>query len=372
MKNIVVGAGISGAAVARILAEAGEKVEVIEAKDHIAGNCFDYFDENGICVHKYGTHIFHTDNREVWDFLSRFTTWYPYMHKVLGLVEGQLVPIPFNLNSIRKVFPEGMARKLEDKLTERFGFGRKVPILELRQAEDPDLSFLADYIYNHVFLIYTTKQWGMKPEEIDPSVTARVPVYVSRDDRYFQNRWQGIPDNGYTAMIKNMLEHENITVRTGTAWKQVKDEYAKERIFYTGHVDELMDRCFGDLPYRSISFDFRTYDREYFQPAAVVNYPENNDFTRIGEYKYFLDTQSSKTVVSLEYSSAYEYGKNEPYYPIASAANSALHEKYMAAAREAYPNICFLGRLGDYRYYDMDKAVARVFALMRENGILKA
>ena len=364
MRNIVVGAGITGATAARLLADRGEKVEVIEAKEHIGGNCYDFFDENGICVHRYGTHIFHTDSKEVWDFVSRFTDWYPYMHKVLGLVEGQLVPIPFNLNSMEKVFPKSLYGKLEEKLIGKFGFGRKVPILELRQANDEDLSFLADYIYRHVFLVYTTKQWGMKPEEIDPSVTARVPVRVSRDDRYFQNRYQGIPEEGYTKLIERMLSHENIHVRTKTSWRDARDEYARDRIFYTGPVDELMDRRFGDLPYRSIRFDFRTYDREYFQPSAVVNYPENYDFTRIGEYKHFLDTKSPKTVVSLEYSSAYEYGKNEPSYPIAGEKNQRLYEEYVKAAKEIYPNIVFMGRLGDYRYYDMDKAVARVISLL--------
>ncbi len=377
MKNIIVGAGISGIALARMLAERGEQVTVIERKSHIGGNCYDFYDENGICVHKYGTHIFHTDSKEVWDFVSRFTKWEPYMHKVLGMVDGQLVPIPFNLNSIRKVFPEVIASRLEEKLIGRFGFNRKVPILELREANDEDLSFLADYIYRKVFLIYTMKQWGLKPEEIDPSVTARVPVYVSRDDRYFQNRWQGIPSDGYTAMMERMLNHENIEVITDTSWKKYESEHLKTeeqwkdfvnncRFFYSGAVDELVERMYGDLPYRSISFDFRTYDKEFFQPVAVVNYPENYDFTRIGEYKYFLNDKSPKTVVSYEYSSQYEYGKNEPYYPIANPASAELYAKYVEAAKIKYPNIHLLGRLGDFKYYDMDKAVARTIALVAQ------
>ena len=364
MKNIVVGAGISGATVARVLAERGEQILVIDSKEHIGGNCYDYRDANGICVHKYGTHIFHTDVKPACDFASRFTKWYPYMHKVVGLIDGQLVPIPFNLNSIRQVFPEALAARLEEKLVERFGFNKKVPILELRKTDDADLNFLAEYIYQKVFLIYTMKQWGVKPEDLDPAVTGRVPVYVSRDDRYFQNRWQGIPQDGYTPMLERMLDHENITVKLNTSWNDVKEECRDWRIFYTGPVDELMGWQFGDLPYRSIELDFREYDREFFQPSSVVNYPENYDFTRIGEYKYFLDDKSPKTVVSFEYPSAYQRGVNEPYYPIASDENAALYQKYLEAARAEYKDIHFLGRLGDYKYYDMDKAIARALELV--------
>lgn len=362
--NVVVGAGISGATIARLLADRGEKVLVIDQKSHIGGNCYDYYDENGICVHMYGTHIFHTDSEDVWRFASRFTDWYPYMHKVLGMIDGQLVPIPFNLNSIHKVFPNCLANRLELKLLERFGFNRKVPILELRQTNDSDLNFLADYIYKKVFLIYTMKQWGLKPDEIDPDVTARVPVYISRDDRYFQNRWQGIPQEGYTAMIKNMLDHENIEVYLNTSWKDIEEQHLDDRIFYTGSVDLLMDRKLGDLPYRSIRLNFRTYKKEYFQPIAVVNYPENYDFTRIGEYKYFLDNKSPNTVVSYEYSSDYEYGKNDPYYPIKNDKNLALYNEYARMAKARFKEIYLLGRLGEFKYYDMDKAIERAIRLM--------
>lgn len=206
MKILIVGAGISGASVARILAEKGHFVTVIEQRDHIGGNCYDYFDHDGICIHKYGTHIFHTDNHVVWNFVSRFTQWYPYQHKVLGLIDGMEVPIPFNLNSIDQIFPKFMAEKLTKKLIDKFGFNIKVPILKLREVGDDDLEFLADYIYEKVFFHYTLKQWGMKPEDLDPSVTGRVPVYISRDNRYFQSRFQGIPLQGYTVMIQHMLD----------------------------------------------------------------------------------------------------------------------------------------------------------------------
>ena len=364
MKTIIVGAGISGIVAARVLAERGEPVLVIDQRLHVGGNCYDYRDKNGICIHKYGTHIFHTDVKQAWDFVSRFTDWHPYMHKVAGLIDGQLVPIPFNLNSIRQVFPSSLAARLEDKLVSRFGFNKKVPILELRHTDDADLHFLAEYVYEKVFLFYTMKQWGVKPEELDPAVTGRVPVHVSRDDRYFQNRWQGIPLHGYTAMLERMLDHENITVSLNTAWNDVKKEFRNARIFYTGPIDELMDWRFGELPYRSIRLEFREYDREFFQSHAVVNYPENYDFTRIGEYKHLLNDNSPRTVISLEYPSAYRRGENEPYYPMAGKESDALYRRYLEAACAEYRGIHILGRLGDYRYYDMDKAVFRALNLM--------
>ena len=219
---LIVGSGISGITAARLLAEQGHKVTLIDQRAHIGGNCYDHWDKNGICVHDYGTHIFHTDNKAIWTFLSRFTQWYPYQHKVSGLIEGQLVPIPFNLNSIHQVFPAKLAERLEDKLLEQFGYAVKVPILKLRETDDADLKFLADYVYQHIFSFYTQKQWDLNPEALDPAVTGRVPVYISKDNRYFQNRYQGIPLNGYTALFENMLDHPNITVKLNTRYDAIK------------------------------------------------------------------------------------------------------------------------------------------------------
>lgn len=365
--NIIIGSGISGAVAARILADRfGEHSLVLEARPHVGGNCYDFYDHNHICIHKYGAHIFHTDLRSVWEYLSRFTQWHPYMHKVLGFVDGQYVPVPFNLNSMSMTFPEGLARRIEEKLITRFGFGTRVPILTLRESEEKDLVFLANYIYNKVFLGYTQKQWGVAPDTLDPAVTGRVPVHISRDDRYFQNRWQGIPRHGYTAMIEAILEHPRITVKTDTSWKDAKDEFRSggARIFYTGPADELLDWRFGELPYRSVRHEFQELDREFFQPSAVVNYSENYDFTRISEYKYFLADQSPRTVLSFEYPSAWKRGENEPAYPVAGEDSHRLHQQYVEAARQEYGDIRFFGRLGDYRYYDMDKAVARVLSVM--------
>lgn len=333
MKVLIVGAGISGASAARILAEDGHFVTVIDQRDHIGGNCYDYFDQDGICIHKYGTHIFHTDNQEVWNFVSRFTQWYPYQHKVLGLIDGMEVPIPFNLNSINQVFPKFIAEKLISKLIDEFGFNVKVPILKLREARDTDLNFLADYIYEKVFLHYTLKQWGMKPEDLDPAVTGRVPVYISRDNRYFQNRFQGIPLQGYTVMIQHMLDHKNIQVLLKLSFSH-KMENQYDKILYTGPIDEYFNYEHDELPYRSLKFEFIKFKQEIFQSNSVINYPNNYDFTRIGEYKYFQKLSCKSTVISVEYPQSFKKGINERYYPILSKQSIDQYEKYKKKCRQ--------------------------------------
>ncbi|MBD5405588.1 UDP-galactopyranose mutase [bacterium] len=358
-QNLIVGCGITGITLARRIAEEKqEKVLIIDKKNHIGGNCYDYYDE-GICIHKYGTHIFHTDNENVWNFLSTFTKWHPYMHKVKAVVEGIEIPVPFNINSIEMVFPSSMSEKLQTKLIEKFGFGKKVSILELKKCNDKDLEILANYIYNNIFLNYTLKQWGVKPEDLDPLVTGRVPVYISKDNRYFQNRFQGIPLNGYTEMMKKILNHPLIEVKLNTDYKDVKELLQYDHIYYTGAIDEYFNYKFGELPYRSINLDFQKYDKEFYQSNSVINYPNNYSFTRIGEYKYFLNDKSDKTIVSFEYPEKFENGKNERYYPIINEENLSLYQKYLTEAQKD-ERITFLGRLGDYKYYDMDKAIERV------------
>ncbi|MDR0726561.1 MAG: UDP-galactopyranose mutase [Rickettsiales bacterium] len=362
-KNLIVGCGISGATLARRLADDGHNVVIIDSKNHIAGNIYDYH-QDGIFVHKYGTHIFHTSDKNVWDFVSGFCQWYPYQHKVRGLIDGQIVPIPFNLNSLHSLFPRNIADKIEQKLLDNFALNTKVPILELRKKDDKDLQFLAQYIYDKIFLEYTLKQWGQTPDEIDPSVSGRVPVYISRDDRYFQDKYQGIPIGGYTKMINNMLDHKNIRVKLKTPYKKaMASQY--DKIFWTGSIDEFFDYQHGELPYRSERFEFIEYNYEKFQDVAVVNYPNNYDFTRIGEYKHFLNDQSKKTIVSYEYPEAFENGKNDRYYPIANEKTADLYEKYLKLAQKK-TNVYFLGRLGHYKYYDMDKAVAAALKLAQE------
>lgn len=368
-KNLVVGAGFSGAVIANLIAEKlGEKVLVIDKKDHIAGNCYDYRDKNGIMIHKYGSHIFHTTNEKVWKFLRQFTDFNQYMHKIVAVIDGIEATIPFNFNTLYEVFPKTFAEKLEIKLLEKFEYNKKVPILEFQNQDDEDLKFLANYIYEKVFLHYTTKQWGVSPNDVDGAVTARVPVYLSKDSGYFQDKYQGIPLKGYTAVVKNMLNHKNIKVKLNTDFKDIKGSF--DRIFYTGAIDEYFNYEFGQLPYRSVNFKFEEYDREFYQNYATVNYPCNYDFTRIHEYKHYLKDKSNKTVIAKEYSEFFELGKNDRYYPIPKDENTELYNKYLEKAKEL-PNVYFLGRLGDYKYYDMDKAIARAIELFESLEVSK-
>ena len=363
-KNLVVGCGISGAVIANLIATVlNEKVLIIDKKDHIAGNCYDYKDKNGIMIHKYGSHIFHTSNEKVWNFVRNFTDFNQYMHKVIALIDGVETTIPFNFNTLYDVFPKTLAERLERKLLEKFEYNKKVPILEFQKQDDDDLKFLASYVYEKVFLHYTTKQWGVSPENVDGAVTARVPVYLSKDNRYFQDKYQGIPLEGYTKMIEKMLKHPNIEVKLKTDYKDVKDDYKK--VFYTGAIDEYFNYKLGELPYRSVNFKLEEYDREFYQSNSVVNYPCNYDFTRIHEYKHYLNDKSSKTVIAKEYSEFFELGKNERYYPIPKDENTELYNKYLEMTKEL-KDIYFLGRLGDYKYYDMDKAIARAIELFEE------
>lgn len=356
-RNLIVGCGISGATVAyKIAQDLDQEVVIIDTKGHIAGNCYDYYDENGICIHKYGSHIFHTSDKQVWDFLRQFTKFNTYMHKVIAVIDGIETHIPFNIKTLYDVFPQSMAKRMEEKLLQQFTYNTKVPILEFKKQEDEDLQFLANYVYEKVFLQYTTKQWGTSPDGIDGAVTARVPVYISCDQRYFQDTYQGIPLGGYTQMISTMLDHPNIEVRLNTSFKDITESF--DTVFWTGSIDEFFDYKYGQLPYRSVYFELEEHDVEYYQNGAVVNYPCNYDFTRVHEYKYYLNNISNKTVIAKEYSQAFELGKNDRYYPIAGGNNKALYDRYLCEAN-LLNNVHFLGRLGDYKYYDMDKAVKR-------------
>ncbi len=364
--NLVVGAGISGATIAYLLADQlKERVLVIDRKSHVAGNCHDYRDASGVMVHSYGSHIFHTSSQCVWNFLRKFTDFNQYMHQVIALIDGTYTTIPFNLNSLHAVFPKTLANRLERKLLTVFGYNRKVPILEFQNQYDSDLRFLAEYIYEKVFLHYTTKQWGYRPEEIDGMVTARVPVYISKDNRYFQDVYQGIPEDGYSRMIEKMLDHPNIELQLSTDYRQLVSSERFSRVFYTGAIDEFFGYEYGELPYRSVRFELKRCDQEFYQAGAVVNYPCNYDFTRIHEYKHYLNDRTSCTVIAKEHSELFQLGRNERYYPIPGERNVALYQRYLGKSK-GVDNLYFLGRLGDYRYYDMDKAVARAMELFKE------
>lgn len=368
--NIIVGSGFSGSTMARLIAEKlDEKVVVVDKKDHIAGNSYDYRDENGIMIHKYGSHIFHTNNEKVWSFLKQFTDFNTYMHEVVGILDGIEAQIPFNFTTLYQIFPETLAKRLEEKLLKEFEYNKKVPILEFQKQDDEDLKFLAEYVYEKIFLNYTTKQWGVSPKDVDGAVTARVPVYLSKDNRYFQDKYQGIPLEGYTKVVKKMLDHPNIEVVLNKDFAEFKKENSdlvkNARIFYTGSIDEFFDYKFGKLPYRSVNFKFETHNREFYQTHACINYPNNYDFTRIHEYKHYLNDKSEKTVIAKEYSEFFELGKNERYYPIASEENAKLYQKYLDETKNL-KDVYFFGRLGDYKYYNMDLAVARAIELFEE------
>lgn len=380
-KYVIIGAGFAGAVLAeRIASQLNEKVLVIEKRNHIGGNAYDCFDKDGILIHKYGPHIFHTRSGEVWDYLSQFTEWNLYHHHVQGMIDGKKVPIPFNLNTLHEVFPETLANKLESILIENFGYNVKIPILKLRESNSEDLKWLADYIYEKVFLQYTLKQWGMKPEELDPTVTGRVPVYISRDDRYFQNRYQGMPKHGYTQMFQRILDHPNIHLLLNTPYQdilQIDQENLSVILFghpftgkviYTGPIDEFFDYQKGELPYRSLHFDFETVLQESFQETGTVNYPNDYDFTRITEFKKLTSQKHPYSTIVKEFPQNYDRTdtlRNIPYYPIQKKETIELYRQYKELAK-CWENISFVGRLAEYRYYDMDAVVARALSTFKE------
>lgn len=378
---VIVGAGFTGAVTAeRIASVLDKRVLIIEQRNHIGGNAYDRYEDKGVLIHHYGPHIFHTKIKAVWEYLSQFTEWHHYHHRVLGSIDGRQVPIPFNLNSLYALLADSQARSLERKLIEQFGYNVKVPILKLRETDDEELRWLADYVYEKVFLHYTTKQWGMKPEELDPYVTGRVPVYVSRDDRYFQDPYQGLPREGYTRMFERMLHHPRIKLLMNTDFREVL-EFDRERgdfrlfgapfsgkVIYTGKIDELFDYEYGELPYRSLRFDFETLEQDAYQPVGTVNYPNEYDFTRITEFKHLTGQKHSHTAIVREYPQPYERnteGRNIPYYPIPKPENQKRYEAYLGRSK-AVPNLILAGRLAEYKYYDMDACVAKALRVFEE------
>lgn len=362
-QNLIVGAGISGAVLARLLAERGEAVLVIDRRNHIGGNCFDY-QKNGINIHKYGPHIFRTDSDEVWQFLSRFTSWHKYTHKVRAIIDGKEIPVPFNFTAIDILFEPQKAKIFKEKLLVVYGENKKVSILELKESTDKDLQELADFVYEKIFYHYTVKQWELKPEELDSEVMARVPIYTSYFDGYFTEKYQAIPQNGYMKMFENMLSHKNIKVILNTDFKNLKN-IKYNRVFYCGAIDEYFDYKLGALPYRSLSFDLKDLPQEKFQSVAVVNYTGKESHTRITEFKHFLGTQTKNTIIAYEYPCSFERNKNERYYPIPTETNEDLYKKYLALS-EQERNIHFLGRLGNYKFYSMQSAVLAVFELFKK------
>lgn len=378
--SIVIGSGFAGAVVARELAERKhQKVLVIDARDHLGGNCYDRADEYGILIHQYGPHIFHTNIERVYQYLSRFTEWYEYRHEVVGNVYGRELPIPFNLNTLEMVYGE-RASHLEKLLIDNFGEGARVPILELMNHDNEELQEIAQYVYENVFLKYTMKQWGKSPKEIDPAVSGRVPVLLSRDNRYFQDKYQGLPRHGFTPVFEKMLDHERIDVRLNCEAKTVltiepgadvpvlfEDKPFNGNIIFTGALDELFDCRFGRLPYRSLRFDFEHYDKQFYQSHGVVNYTVSEDFTRITEFKYLSGQMDEPdTTIVKEYPMSYSGAEGEiPYYAINNTENDALFAKYKELV-DGIPNFYLLGRLAEYKYYNIDAIVDRALTMAEE------
>jgi len=357
---LVVGAGFAGSVMAERLASGGAKVLVIDRRPHIAGNAFDHLDESGVLIHKCGPHIFHTNSQEIVDYLSRFTKWRPYEHRVLADLDGLQVPMPINRTTLNLLY--GLNLK-SDAEAERYLASLAEPVTEVRTSEDVVVSKVGRKLYETFFRGYTRKQWGMDPSELDKSVTSRVPTRTSTDDRYFTDTFQAMPAAGYTAMFERMLDHPGITVRLGVDYREVVGEISFGHLVFTGPIDEYFDHRFGKLPYRSLEFRHVSLDQERFQSVATVNYPaEDVPYTRITEYKYLTGQKAPTTSITYEYPRA----EGDPYYPVPRPENEALFKRYEALA-DAEPGVTFVGRLATYRYYNMDQVVGQALATHRRH-----
>lgn len=352
--SIVVGAGISGISLARRLAEEkGEKILLVERKNHIGGGCYDYRDEDGILIHKYGPHIFRTSDEKVYAFLSKYTEWEEYQHRVLTYSGGAFYPMPINLDTVNELLGTNYS---SENVKDYFNAVRTSPekIVNVKDAVE---SQVGAFFYDMFFKNYTEKQWGISPEKLPKEVIARIPIRTNRDNRYFTNKYQFMPRNGYTEMLGRMLDHPNIFVMLNTDYRMIAGEITSNRIFYSGTIDEYYGYKLGHLPYRCVSFALEKYDLEYYQKAAVVNYPNDYSFTRITEFKHFYRTgKKGHTTIMKEYSDSI----GEPSYPIPLEQNKLLYRKYENMKEE---NISFIGRLGKYRYLSMDQAVKEILDL---------
>lgn len=375
-KNLVVGTGFSGAIIAERLSNImDEDVLIIDKNPFLGGESFDYRDKSGITVHKFGSHIFHTNYEYIWKYLNKFSKFIPYIHKEAALVEGVKTGIPFNLNSIYEVFPKNLAFKIENKLIKKYGYGAKIPLLDFKIKPffwwDRDLDFLANYVYEHIFIHFARKKWDTKDCN-----AAICPVYASRDDRKFDDKYQGIPNNGYSKLIENILNHKNIKILLEVDFKNI-DTSGFDRIFYTGSIDEFFDYKFGMLQYRSANFEIEEINTEFYQKTGVVSYPNNFDFLKIHEFKHYGQEKTDKTIIAKEYVSDFKFDsksrKNNRTYPVLNNKNLAIYKQYKNEAKK-FKDMYFLGRLGDFRNYSMDEAIKRaleVFETIRLHSIIK-
>ncbi|HEX4666875.1 MAG TPA: UDP-galactopyranose mutase [Chthoniobacterales bacterium] len=355
---LIVGAGFAGSVLAeRLACGLGKKVLVCDRRNHVGGNAYDHRDAAGILVHKYGPHIFHTNSPEIFGYLSRFTAWRDYEHRVLASVEGKLLPIPINLDTINRLY--GLS--LNEGQVEDFLAARAEKIATPRTSEDVVLGRVGRDLYEKFFQNYTRKQWGIDPSQLDAQVTARIPVRTNRDDRYFTDQFQSMPKDGFTRMFENMLDHENIDLALGADYRELRDEVEFGELIYSGPIDEFFEYRFGKLPYRSLHFEHRTLDQEWLQPVAVVNYPNDHDYTRITEFKHLTGQQHAQTSIVYEY----PRGEGDPYYPVPRPENAAIYAKYRALT-ESSRGVRFVGRLGTYRYYNMDQVVGQALTVARK------
>ncbi len=352
---LVVGAGFAGSVIAERLAKVlGLRVLLVDRRPHIGGNAFDHHNDHGLLVHKYGPHIFHTNSRAVFDYLSQFTEWRSYEHHVLASVDGQLVPMPINLDTINSLYGLNLTSFELDQFFAKLAETRD----SIKTSEDVVVSKVGRELYEKFFRNYTRKQWGMDPSELDASVTSRVPVRTNRDSRYFTDTYQAMPLRGYTRMFENMLDHPKIKILLNTDYREVQNDIPYREMVYTGPVDEFFDYRYGKLPYRSLEFRHETLEQEVFQPGAVVNYPNEHPYTRITEFKYLTGQKHPKTSIVYEFPKA----EGDPYYPVPRPENTELYKRYQALA-DGTPDVHFIGRLATYKYYNMDQVTAQALSL---------
>ena len=354
---LIVGAGFAGSVAAERLAAAGKRVLLVDKRPHIAGNAYDCYDDAGLLIHKYGPHIFHTNSKDIFEYLSRFTRWRPYQHRVQASVDGQLVPIPINLDTINQLY--GLS--LNSFELEGWFASRAEKVERVATSEDVVVSKVGRELYEKFFRGYTRKQWGLDPSELDASVTARVPTRTTRDARYFTDTYQAQPLHGFTRMFERMLDHPNIKIMLNTDYAEVRELIPCREVIFTGPVDEFFDYEFGKLPYRSLHFHFETHDAEWAQPAPVVNYPNDYAYTRITEFKYLTGQVHPKTTTVTEYPMA----DGDPYYPIPRQETAEIYQRYRELAQQT-PGVHFIGRLATYRYYNMDQVVGQALTLCRK------
>ena len=356
---LIVGAGFAGSVLAeRLAAGLNKRVLVVDRRPHIAGNAYDYHDESGVLIHRYGPHIFHTNAQEVVDYLSRFTAWRPYEHRVLAQVDGQQVPIPINLTTLNRLYGLNMTTEQE---AADFLASRAEPVQDIQTSEDVVINGIGRELYQKFFRGYTRKQWGLDPSQLDKSVTSRIPTRTNTDDRYFTDSFQQMPKHGYTRMFEKMLAHRNIKVMINTDYREIRDEIQHDHLIFCGPIDEYFDYRFGKLPYRSLKFEHKQLEQEQFQAVGTVNYPsEDVPYTRISEYKHLTGQVHPKTSITYEYPSA----EGDPYYPIPRPENAELYRRYQQLADQT-PGVTFVGRLGTYKYYNMDQVVGQALALYK-------